>query len=163
VALAAMGAAGLAAPPEALARVEWPGRFQRLGWDGRLVLDGAHNPHGSRALADTWTDVFGNEKAVILFGAVASKDHAEMIAALVPIAARFIFTTVDSPRAVPAAELAASAPAGSAVTISLTEALALAPRGPGHPPVLVCGSLYLVGQALAELGGYEGGFERSAQ
>ncbi len=161
VALAAMGAAGLVAPPEALARVEWPGRFQRLGWDGRLILDGAHNAHGARALAATWSEVFGAEKAVVIFGAVATKDHADMMAALAPVAARFVFTTVNSPRAVPAAELAAAGPPGSAVTASLAEALALAPRGAGDPPVLVCGSLYLVGQALATLGG--DGFEPSAQ
>jgi len=163
VALAAMGAAGLAAPPEALARVEWPGRFQQLGWDGRLVLDGAHNAHGVRALAATWGDVFGEEKAVVVFGAVATKDHADMIAALLPVAGRFIFTTVNSPRAVPAATLAAAGPPGSAVTASLAEALALAPRGEGHPPVLICGSLYLVGEALATLRGNEDGFEPSAQ
>lgn len=163
VALAAMGAAGLAAPPEALARVDWAGRFQRLGWDGRTVLDGAHNPHGARALVATWREVFGLEKAVIIFGAVASKDHAEVLATLLPIAERFVLTTVDSPRAVPAAELAAAAPADARVTATLAEALALAPRGPAHPPVLVCGSLYLVGQALARLGGDEGRFERSAQ
>lgn len=163
VALAAMGAAGLAAPPEALARVDWPGRFQQLGWDGRVVLDGAHNPHGIRALTATWKDVFGDEKAVVVFGAVASKDHAQMLAALAPIADRFVLTTVDSPRAVPAADLAAHAPAGSLVTDTLSEALQQIPRGPGHPPVLVCGSLYLVGQALAELRGDPRGFERSAQ
>jgi dihydrofolate synthase/folylpolyglutamate synthase len=163
VALAAMGAAGLAAPPEALARVDWPGRFQRLGWDGRIVLDGAHNPHGTRALVATWKEVFGDEKPVVIFGAVASKDHAEMLAVLIPIAARVILTTVDSPRAVPAADLAAAAPADAVVTATLAEALGRVPRGPGHPPVLVCGSLYLVGQALAQLGGYEEGFERSAQ
>jgi dihydrofolate synthase/folylpolyglutamate synthase len=163
VALAAMQAAGLAAPPEALARVEWSGRFQRLGWDGRIVLDGAHNPHGARALAATWTETFGEEKAVIIFGAVASKDYAEMIQVLTPIAGRFIFTTVNSPRAVPASELAAAAPPESTVTDSLEAALAQAPRGPDHPPLLVCGSLYLVGEALAQLGGYEARFERSAQ
>lgn len=163
VALAAMGAAGLAAPPEALARVEWPGRFQRLGWDGRLVLDGAHNAHGARALAATWREAFPNENAVIIFGAVATKDHADMIAALTPIARQFVFTTVQSPRAVPAADLAAHGPAGSLVTASIQEALDPLPRGDSHPPILVCGSLYLVGQALAHLGGYDSAFETSAQ
>lgn len=163
LALATMNAAGLAAPPEALARVEWPGRFQRLGWDGRIVLDGAHNAHGARALAATWREVFGNEKATVIFGAVATKDHAEMIAALQPIASRFLLTTVDSPRAVPAADLAAHAPPGSPTTDSLAAALAAVPRRPDHPPVLICGSLYLVGQALAELGGYRDSFEHSAQ
>ncbi len=163
LALATMGAAGLAAPPESLARVEWAGRFQRLGRDGRVVLDGAHNPHGAHALTAAWRETFGAEKAVVIFGAVATKDHAEILAALTPIAGRFVLTTVDSPRAVPASELAAHAPAGASLTESLAGALALVPRGPGHPPVLICGSLYLVGQALAHLGGYQETFERSAQ
>ena len=165
LALAAMGAARLAAPPEALASVEWPGRFQRFGWDGRTVLDGAHNPHGARALVEVWREIFGDEKAVIVFGAVAAKNHAEIIALLSAIALRFVFVTVDSPRAVPAEELARSAPptAETEIIPSLTNALPGIPRGPEHPPVLICGSLYLVGQALALLGGYGETFERSAQ
>jgi len=163
VALAAMQAAGLAAPAEALARVEWPGRFQQLGWDGRVVIDGAHNPQGARALVATWREVFGSEKAQVIFGCVATKEYPEMLAVLGPITRTFFLTTVDSPRAVPAAELARHAPAGSIVAESLSTALSRAPQGPDHPPVLVCGSLYLAGEALAHLGGYSARFERSAQ
>ena len=162
VALAAMDAAGLAAPAGALAQVEWPGRMQRLGGDGRVVLDGAHNPHGAKALVVAWREIFGDEKPVIIFGAVACKDHAEMLSILSGLAARLILTTVDSPRAVPASELAAAAPEAM-MTATLEEALAGVPRGGGHPPVLICGSLYLVGQALALLGGHASRYERSAQ
>jgi folylpolyglutamate synthase/dihydropteroate synthase len=63
---------------------------------------------------------------------------------------------------VPASELAAAAPEAM-MTATLEEALAGVPRGGGHPPVLICGSLYLVGQALALLGGHASRYERSAQ
>ncbi len=173
LALAAMDAAGLVAPPEALARVEWPGRFQRLGWDGRLVLDGAHNPHGAQSLRETWREIFGEEKATIIFGAVAGKNHHETLVQLRPLARRFVFVTVNSPRAVPAEQLAAEAtgpdlpdapPPPPVHTIpTLADALAFVPRGPEHPPVLICGSLYLVGEALAALAGESAAYERSAQ
>jgi dihydrofolate synthase / folylpolyglutamate synthase len=162
VALAGMQAAGLAAPVAALAHVEWPGRFQRLGGDGRVVLDGAHNPHGARALVAAWREVFGAEKAQIIFGAVAQKDQAGVIAELQPIAERFVFTTVDSPRAVAAATLAETVP-GSAVTLRLEEALGKVDRAPQAAPVLICGSLFLVGEALALLTPHAAVFERSAQ
>jgi dihydrofolate synthase/folylpolyglutamate synthase len=161
VALAAMRVAGLAAPAAALAGVVWPGRFQRVGPGGRVVLDGAHNPHGARALAATWREVFGDVKARVIFGAVNDKDHGAVIAELQPIADRFIFTTIDSPRAVPAAALATAVP-GSAVTASVRDALAAASRSP-DAPVLLCGSLFLVGEALSILDPHLGAFERSAQ
>jgi dihydrofolate synthase/folylpolyglutamate synthase len=134
-----------------LADVAWPGRFQRIG--NRVIIDGAHNPHGARALVETWREVYGNEKATIIFGSVAHKNHAAMVDTLGAIAEWWVFTTVNSPRAVPATELAASTP-GAHTTNSLRDALALAtsPTDPAHPRrVLICGSLFLAGEALSLL------------
>jgi dihydrofolate synthase/folylpolyglutamate synthase len=161
LALVGMKAAGLATPADALAHVEWPGRFQRLGEHGRLVLDGAHNPHGARALVATWHEVFRHEKAQIIFGAVAPKDHEGIIAELQRIADRFVFTTIDSPRAVPGALLAQAVP-GSIVAPTVRDAIDMVDRSPPAPPVLICGSLFLVGEALALLTPGRA-FERSAQ
>src|SRR5262249_39821381 len=44
-----------------LAAVEWPARFQK--WDERTIIDGAHNPDAAHILAETWRDVFGDQKA----------------------------------------------------------------------------------------------------
>ncbi len=158
-ALAAVTAAALPAHAAALRHVVWPGRFQRLGLDGRTVLDGAHNPHGAAALVEAWREVFGAERATVIFGAVAQKNHAQVIATLSAIADRFVFTTVNSPRAVPAEELAEAE--DGVITDSLPEALAVAGKA---EPLLICGSLYLIGEALALLDEEaEGEFEPSAQ
>jgi folylpolyglutamate synthase/dihydropteroate synthase len=191
VAVAALAAGGFdvdfSAIRSGLAEVRWPARFQFVGPARQIVIDGAHNPDGARALVETWRESFGGRKAIVIFGAVTQKNHREMVQLLDRIAHRWIFTTVDSPRAIPASELARRTP-GAAITGDLVEALdrALAPD-PGQPstsgdrptpdrirslanaptlssPILVCGSLYLAGEALAILDpGATSAFERSAQ
>ncbi len=164
LAVAALEAAGfrLASPVIAagLNTAEWPGRFQTLP-GGRVIIDGAHNPHGMATAVKAWREKFGTEKATVIFGAVASKDHATSLAMLPEIAAEILFVTVRSPRAVPASELAASAPPGMPARIfdalpSALEAAEALPR-----PVFICGSLYLCGEALSLRGG--GDYEASAQ
>ena len=54
--------------------MQWPARFQRF--DDRIVIDGAHNPAGARVLVRTWREVFGEEKATLIFGVLADKDAA---------------------------------------------------------------------------------------
>jgi dihydrofolate synthase/folylpolyglutamate synthase len=115
----------------------------------RLVLDGAHNPHGVRATVQTWREVFGDEKATVIFGAASSRDPAPSLALLGRIAARMLFITLQSPRAAPAGSRAASAPPGveHRIVPSLPEALRIAQSLPER--TLICGSLFLCGEALA--------------
>jgi dihydrofolate synthase/folylpolyglutamate synthase len=138
-----------------LASVRWPGRFERFEHGGRqIVLDGAHNPQGAAVLAETWRGEFGARKATLVFSAVAAKDVAGILAEVAPLAEFIHFCPVDTPRALPAEELAAFL-AGGAVPHELhgsfDAAFAAALRGGG--PVLVAGSLYLVGEARARLAG----------
>ena len=44
-----------------LANIEWPARFQR--WDKRTIIDGAHNAGAARALAETWREIFSDQRA----------------------------------------------------------------------------------------------------
>lgn len=138
-----------------LSSVRWPGRFERFDHGGRqIVLDGAHNPQGAAVLAETWRGEFGGKKATLVFSAVAAKDVAGILAGVAPLAECIHFCPVDTPRALPAEELAACLPAGAVrheLHGSFEEAFEAALRGGG--PVLVAGSLYLVGEARARLGG----------
>lgn len=162
LAVAAVQAAGFRVPDafihEGLARTTWPARFQRTA-DGRCVIDGAHNPHGTASLVETWRREFPGEKARVIFGAVAAKDFAASLALLGEIAASFAFVTVNSPRAVPASELTAHAPAS--IPVECFDSLPAALASPAPPRSLICGSLYLCGEALAQLQGQA--FEPSAQ
>jgi dihydrofolate synthase/folylpolyglutamate synthase len=154
-----------------LSRTSWAGRFERLAGEPAVILDGAHNPHAAVALAQTWAEEFGTAKATLIFGAVESKDVAGVLGELAPLARRILLVPVDSPRGLPVGALRAAlsglraALGGVAVapeTLELggfDEALALARGFP--EPVLVAGSLFLVGQARARL--TEGEFQRSSQ
>ena len=71
------------------------------------MIDGAHNPSAAALLAATWREEFGDAKATLILGILADKDAAGVAAALLPIAPRVICVPVRSPRALPAAELAA--------------------------------------------------------
>lgn len=150
-----------------LRSVRWPGRFQRLE-NGRTILDGAHNPAAARRLAQTWSEECGaNARASLVLGILRDKDAAEIIRALVPLAARIYLVPPASPRALAADELRAvvHAVVGSNVPVmtqdSLIAALDDARR---HPEVtLVAGSLFLVGEAIALLDPEAGPMETSWQ
>ena len=148
----------------ALAGVDWPGRFQRVS--ERIVIDGAHNPPAAAQLAETWRDEYPGEKPVLILGMLADKDAASVADALLPIAARVICIPVRSPRALPPADLAKILRERSpdiGVTVAGNLSAALADAGQENPRILICGSLFLVGEALVHLGLAEGAQEWSAQ
>lgn len=146
---------------EGLAAARWPARFD-LREGGRIVLDGAHNPAAAKLLARLWQEEFGAERATVIFAAMRDKDLASLFESLAPITERFLTTAARNPRAAEPAELAALAathrPAQS--TPSLAEALLIAREHPER--ILICGSLFLAGEAIALLEG-EGAPRRSTQ
>ena len=162
-AAAAVRAAELLAPafrigPDAAARgvsaVRWPGRLERFSAKGRTVLvDGCHNADGARALAE-----FLDRSALhadLVFGAMADKDIETMGRALAPAVGRIRFVRAsDSPRAAPAEDLrrrfAPDRPDARA-SASLSSALEELLGSPSDDPIIVAGSLYLVGEARSLL------------
>jgi dihydrofolate synthase/folylpolyglutamate synthase len=142
-----------------LASVSWPARFQAV--EPRLILDGAHNPPASRQLAKTWKEVFGTDRATIVFGGLRDKRLTDMLAELTEIAERFVFVPVRSDRGEKPVKLSAPAEFSSTAAESLLSGLRIARRYAA--PILVTGSLYLVGEALALLDPSWGYFEVSAQ
>jgi dihydrofolate synthase / folylpolyglutamate synthase len=156
-ALAALTRTGLAVPEEAMAAgiatARWPGRLESVGG---VLLDGAHNPDGAAALASALRSMHPGRPVELVLGVLADKDHAGMLAALVPASRRLHVVTPASPRARPAAELARAARALGAETdvhATVPEAMACARAAAGESGlVCVAGSLYLVGEARAVLG-----------
>ena len=145
-----------------LKEVRWPGRFQIVEGSPRLILDGAHNPAGSRALAEALRSIGAlPETTTLLFGVLRDKDHAAMLEALTGCALRVVLTRGVSPRfrephamAPQAREVIGRA---SAAEVTATENLdegwreAIASTPPGGS-ICVCGSLYLVADAMRLLG-----------
>ncbi len=152
VAAAAMLKFGLEAPAIAagIARAKWPGRLERVRSNPDIILDGAHNPAGARALAAYILEFFPNEPIRIIYGAMRDKAVDEVTATLFPLAAEVIITAPDQPRAVAPEALAAVVEhANLRAAPNLAAALELA----GHRPLttFITGSLFLVGEARALL------------
>jgi len=137
-----------------VARTRWPGRFQIVRRDPFVVLDGAHNPAGARALARSLTDVFGRQALTLVLGISEDKDVGAILGALVPLAIRVVLTRASNPRAADPAALAALLPPGSPLAETAAtpaEALRVALGPPETPIVCVAGSLFLVADVLANL------------
>jgi dihydrofolate synthase / folylpolyglutamate synthase len=127
----------------------WPARLERFtSRDGSTVLlDAAHNPAGSRALASYVREI-GWTGATLVFGAMRDKDVDGMLAAIAPVAGAIVVTTPPSRRALPAAELAAIvrrlAPHAT-VLVEADPAAALARACGLGRPVIAAGSIFLIG------------------
>ena len=144
----------------------WPGRLELLTVAGReVLLDGAHNPAGAAALAEALDDLrpyLADGSLTLVTASMADKDVAGIVRALAAArsldGASVVCTSLDIPRAMPALELAARWRAGlpTARIVAEPDHRAALDRaiagGAGTPgPVVVAGSLYLVGAARAIL------------
>ena len=159
VALARAAARGLGRPLDdatidaALAAGRWPGRLEAIGDD--LLLDCAHNEEGARALAAALAPRAAGRRTVLLTSIVSDKDPAAILAPLAPAASAVVVTRSQNPRALAPEALAGVArPLFREVEIqddadaALDAARRLAgPRG----LVVVCGSIFLVGELRARL------------
>ena len=88
-----------------LSLVELPGRFQIIPGQPTLVLDVAHNPHSVAALAEN-LDAMGFYPCThAVFGAMADKDVAPMLARVGPLVDKWYFTDLPTARAATAAVL----------------------------------------------------------
>lgn len=167
-ALAEAGIARTDAPARrrGYASATWPGRLELLAVEGRdVLLDGAHNPAGAAALATALDDLrrFMTDGPITLVTAsMVDKDVDGIARALartdVLTGATVVCTSLDVPRAMPAAELAVHwerALPGARIRAepdhrtAIDRALALPLASSG--PVVVAGSLYLVGAVRAML------------
>ncbi|MBK7399472.1 MAG: bifunctional folylpolyglutamate synthase/dihydrofolate synthase [Myxococcales bacterium] len=138
-----------------LANARWPGRLEALDTpEGRVLLDGAHNPDGVRVLVEHLDEHPGPARALV-FGAMGDKDFTAMVPPLARRCRARVYVTptlTGSTRsATPPDTLLALDPGGVAAG-DLAEALARAREavGPGGE-VIVAGSLYLVAEARALL------------
>ena len=134
-----------------LAAVRWPGRLQRLERAGArpLLLDGAHNPPGASALAEHLDATGLAGRVDLLFGGLSDKDLPGVFAPLASRARRIVLVAPESPRAEKPEALRARLGRPDLETAdSVAEGLARLEGADADGPVLVAGSLYLVGEVL---------------
>jgi dihydrofolate synthase/folylpolyglutamate synthase len=138
---------------EGLSKAEWPGRLEMIRVSpspAPLLLDGAHNVAGGRALRNFLDEHFSGVPITIVFGAMADKAIAEMAGILFPAARRIILTKVANLRAAEPATIAEEV-AGLDLNVvcasSVAEALTEASRvTPPEGLIVACGSLFLAGE-----------------
>ena len=137
-----------------LATLDWPGRFQIVAHDPMVIIDGAQDGTSALALKETFLDLFKDRPLFLILGISANKEVDAVCRILCPLAESVIVTQAENVRALDAAHLEKQArPYAKRLrtTLSVEEALELAraevgPRG----IILVAGSLYLVGELLAQ-------------
>lgn len=124
----------------------WPGRLERFPGEPSFLLDGAHNVPAAAALSRFLAEFYPGG-IWLIFGAMADKDYTGMLALLKPHLQRAVFTRAASARAQRPEEFLAVCSDG-VCTASVSEAIDFArTRAPRDATVLICGSLYLVGEA----------------
>jgi dihydrofolate synthase/folylpolyglutamate synthase len=136
---------------EGFASARWPGRLELLSGTplGPILLDGAHNPAGARALAGALGEL-GLRRFALVFGAMRGKRVSAIFRALAPLEPDPIFTRVADPGARDPDQLLRRwrrIGVGGRVAEDPGGALqaAAAARAAPEQPVVVAGSLYLVG------------------
>jgi dihydrofolate synthase/folylpolyglutamate synthase len=173
-AIAALRAAGYGGLPvvafeQGMLSAEWPARMQRLT-RGHLVdlapagaelwLDGGHNADGARAIAAAMADLHDKNPAplMLIAGLLATKDLAGVLAPFAGLAQELVAVPIASQLAArPAQEISAAAARlglKASAAPSVEQALRFFAQRPWPEPprILIYGSLYLAGEALAANG-----------
>ena len=133
----------------ALSRVEWAGRFEVVkNSAGVFVIDGAHNPHGAKALRDSLDKNFPHGKRIWVFGALRDKNFAEMIKILFRADDFVIVTPPDSERAASTAELCTALGQNEIPCAAVENNFAAIERlkNSKGDVKIIAGSLYLIGK-----------------
>ena len=142
----------------------WAGRMQQLSdKDGkvRYILDGAHNSHAVRRLVETLRDYYPGVKFHCVFGALKDKDVGEMLKLMAPFVSHWHITKTPYPRFRELDDLRAEL-ANLGLNVASEGVLcrefldkvsnaATLDNSNKKAPVLVTGSLYMIGETVQAL------------
>jgi dihydrofolate synthase/folylpolyglutamate synthase len=141
---------------DGIRQTRWPGRLERLERDGvQWILDVAHNSAGAWALRAGLRSVLGEEKhGTLIFSCLRDKPLKEMAQILFPLFEQVIVAPIHTARATAMDDLLAAAKDVGVQAISAesaSDALKIAKQRASGRPVVISGSVYLVGEALTLL------------
>lgn len=135
-----------------IAKVEWPGRLERVSERPEIILDGAHNPAGARAVAAYIERFFQGRRVRLIYGAMRDKAVEEIGGVLFPLAQQVIVTAPRQARALtPEAIRDTAAHPDLRTAAGIEEALALVQDAGPEDAIFITGSLFLVAEARALL------------
>jgi len=144
---AALALHALGISPDGIKDARWPGRIEHVSPNPDIILDGAHNPAGARALARYLERFYGNRRIWLIYGAMRDKAIDEVAGILFPIAAELILTAPNTSRALRPEALAEFAGRGH-IEPTVDAAIEYARRHASDEDVIVItGSLFVVGEA----------------
>jgi dihydrofolate synthase/folylpolyglutamate synthase len=147
----------LGVSPDGIKDARWPGRIEHVSPNPDIILDGAHNPAGARALARYLERFYRTRRIWLVYGAMRDKAIEEVAGILFPMATELVLTAPDTSRALRPEALAEFAGRGH-IQPNVEAAIEYARAHAGDEDVIVItGSLFLVGEArklfLAPTGG----------
>ena len=132
----------------------WPGRLEVLPGSPAIILDGAHNDGAVAALVKEMPGLLGGRKVRLLFGSMRDKDWSSMLPALCGVSREVVLTRTPTERGADPRALSSALPRGLPATTVDDPVAALAglaaDRRRRDDPILVAGSLYLVGAVRAK-------------
>lgn len=136
-----------------IAAARWPGRLERVSERPEIIVDGAHNPAGARALAAYLDRFYAGRRVHLIFGAMRDKAIDEIAGILFPRAHDVIVTAPRQARALaPEAVREAGGDPNVRIAPGIAEALAMVGEGGPDDAVFVTGSLFLVAEARDTIG-----------
>jgi dihydrofolate synthase/folylpolyglutamate synthase len=137
---------------EGIARTRWPGRLERVSERPEIVLDGAHNPAGARALAAYIERFYAGRRVRLIYGAMRDKAIDEIAGILFPVADQVIVTAPRQARALaPEAIFEIAEHPDLRAAPDLPQALDLIRDASPDDAIFITGSLFLVAEARALL------------
>jgi len=154
---AALALRALEVSTDGIAETRWPGRIEHVSPNPDILLDGAHNPAGARALARYLERFYGTRRIWLVYGAMRDKAIDEVAGVLFPLAGELILTAPDTSRALRPEALAEFTGRGhtepnveAAIDYARTHAA-------DEDVIVITGSLFVVGESrkffLAPTGG----------
>ncbi len=148
---AVMALAELGVPASGIAATVWPGRLERVGESPEVILDGAHNPAGARALAAYIQRFYQDRRVWLVYGAMRDKAIEEVASTLFPLASQIVATAPRNSRALAPEVVRQVWPEDNlSIAATLDEAMRIiARRARPEDVVFITGSLFLVGEARA--------------
>jgi dihydrofolate synthase / folylpolyglutamate synthase len=150
---AALALRKLGVAPNGIADTVWPGRLEQVATNPEIILDGAHNPAGAKALAAYIERFYAGREIWLIYGTMRDKAVDEVAATLFPLASEIIATAPHFARALRPGALQSMWPGENLrVAEGVQEALEAA-RGSANKDavIFITGSLFLVGEARALL------------
>lgn len=140
---------------QGLKEAHWKGRFEVLHQQPVIIVDGAHNPAGARALVQSLQTYFGGRTIRYLMGVFADKDYQQMLDILASAGDTLITLKPDSPRGLSSAVLMEAAESRFAdvrdgKTVEQALAMALNIASP-QDVIVACGTLSMIGTLSREV------------